>query len=884
MTATDYRTAQSGDDRSEKARRAVENFRRMQPMLNNYARVFTGNPRISVEVSAMNNGATDGKKIWFRPPIALGENHKHNKKLCDRRDRETHLQLCEACAIREEVLVTIYHEIAHICYGTFAQPSSKDKAELIASAVEEAGGKYAQYIAERIRRTPGYITENYMGMAGTVSPFLHTILNALEDARVNNNLFLARRGTKVMFDADTRRVFERGVESPNPDGTVTYLPWNEREQNLQAIIGVFCVASGYDISGWFISEVERALEDQELNELILDSVNAPDVRENYKIAFKVLKRLRELGFCKRPDEPEPEDQPTKPGEPGDETGEGEGGEPEDNADQSGEESGNEEGSGSASGDSGDSGEETEEDERDDSSVSGGSGDTDESSDDADEPADSGDDSESDSPEAEADDTGDGEDETGSDESAPVAGNSDGSPDDDSGADDEGLGDDSDPQDSDELHESGESDEAPSQHGEPGVSADVLPDDGDDSGDAAEGEEEDEEEVTSPTTDEWLDEGEETERESGDPDDQMDTGADKGEGGIEVKEDKPSDLPMGEPEDVQAGLETFGGHEHKPLTAEQQLDEEAVKQAVMQGLYFETPSANVLGVREHHFGKPIINDIGQNMSTAWGAKLYENQMSRHELGIDGDFKPTEAIMGRALLKLRTVLADNQRAHNINHLKSGRVNTRVLGRRAPLGDERLFRKKITPGKRDYFVVLGLDISGSTAGRNLEMIKAAAWAQADLLTRMGIQFAMYGYSGYHGEIRGYYSGLYLDMYVLKEPNEPWNTKTQERLLEIGPDGGNLDGHNLEYMRKVCDKSNATDKIIMYFSDGKMPATNFEEELEILVRELAICKKKGYTVAGVGIRTDSPSKHGLPTVRIDSKDEVIKVVAHLEKLLRGH
>lgn len=858
MTATDYRTAQAGNERSEKARRAVENFRRMQPMLNNYARVFTGNPRISVEVSATNNGATDGKKIWFRPPIELGENHKHNKKLCDRRDRETHLQLCSACAIREEVLVTIYHEIAHICYGTFAQPSDRDKAELIATAVEEAGGKYAEYIAARIRRAPGYLTENYMGMAGTVSPFLHTILNALEDARVNNNLFIARRGTKLMFDADTRRVFERGVESPNPDGTVTYLPWNEREQNLQAIIGVFCVASGYDTTGWFIPEVQTALEDQELNELILDSVNAPDVRENYKIAFKVLKRLRELGFCVRPDEPEPEDQPTKPGESGDETGEGEGGKPEDNADEPSEESGDEENPGSSGGDSGDDSEESEEDGDGDSesTMSGGSGDGDS--------------------EDEADDTGDDADEAGEDESSPVAGNSDGSPDDDSGADDQGLGDDSDSPEPDEPSEGGESDEAPGQPGAPRAGADVEPDARDDSRGATEG---DEEEVDSPTTDEWFDE--DTERESGDPDDQIDTGEDKGEGGIEVEEHEPSSLPMGEPEDVQAGLNQFGHHEDKQPTAEEVADNEAIAQAIMQGMYFETPSVNVVGVREHHFGKPLVNDIGQNMSTAWGSRLYEGQMSRHELGIDGDFKPTENIMGRALLKLRTVLADNQRAHNVNHLKSGRVNTRVLGRRAPFGDERLFRKKITPGKRDYFVVLGLDVSGSTAGRNIEMIKAAAWAQADLLTRMGIPFAMYGYSGYHGQIREYYSGLYLDMYVLKEANEPWNTKTQERLLEIGPDGGNLDGHNLEYMRKVCDQSNATDKIIMYFSDGKMPATNHDEELEILVRELALCKKRGYTVCGVGIRTDSPSKHGLPTVRIDSKDEVIKVIQHLEKQL---
>jgi hypothetical protein len=71
------------------------------------------------------------------------------------------------------------------------------------------------------------------------------------------------------------------------------------------------------------------------------------------------------------------------------------------------------------------------------------------------------------------------------------------------------------------------------------------------------------------------------------------------------------------------------------------------------------------------------------------------------------------------------------------------------------------------------------------------------------------------------------------------------------------------------------------MYYSDGKMPATNHDEELEILRRELALCKKRGYTVAGVGVRTDSPSKHGLPTVQINEKDDIMLVVRHLQKML---
>lgn len=838
MTVTDYRTPeQETQDRSARAKRAVDAFRKMQPMLNNYARVFTGNPRISVEVSATSNGATDGKKIFFRPPIALGDNLKHERKLCDKRDPETLIQLCAACEVRETVLVTIYHEIAHICYGTFAQPSDTDKASLIAQAVEEAGGRYAEYVAARIKRMPKYLTESYMGMAGTVSPYLHTILNALEDARVNNNLFTARRGTKAMFDADTCRVFRTGVESPQPDGSVKYLPWNEREQNLQAILAVFCHASGYDYADWFIPPVVEALADTELQALIAESVASPDVESNYKIAFKVLARLRELGFCVRPDEPEPEEQPTKPGEAGDQTGEGEA---DPNAEQ-------EDGGGDDS------------DEADESGTGG-----------AEQPSPEGGEGEDeDTSETEADGSGDSDEQDGSDEEAdsPVAGDEDGESGDDPGADDEGLGDSSDAPESDESDSSERSDSGADADSSSGAGSDPDGDAGDSAGEDLPVDEADEE-------DEW-------ERAEGNPEDQLDTGADEGEGGIEVKEDEYAHIPMGEPEDVDKGLEVFGHHEDKQPSPEEIADMQAILQAILQGAYFETPSTTVQGVREHYFGKPVLNELGEDMSTAWFGKLCHYSYSRHELGIDGDFKPAENILGPALLKLRTIFADNQRAHQQNHLKSGRVNTRVLGRRAPLGDERLFRKKIIPGKRDYFVAIGLDVSGSTMGRNLELIKAAGWAQADLLNRLGIPFAMFAYSGYHGKREDYYSGLYLDIYHVKDSNEPWNASTQERLQSLGPDGGNLDGHNIEYLRKVCDQSNATDKIIMYYSDGKMPATNHDEELEILRRELALCKKKGYTVAGVGVRTDSPSRHGLPTVQINDKNDIMLVVKHLEKML---
>jgi cobalamin biosynthesis protein CobT len=191
---------------------------------------------------------------------------------------------------------------------------------------------------------------------------------------------------------------------------------------------------------------------------------------------------------------------------------------------------------------------------------------------------------------------------------------------------------------------------------------------------------------------------------------------------------------------------------------------------------------------------------------------------------------------------------------------------------------------PGKKDYFVLIGIDISGSTVGANIRIAKSAALAQATLCARMGIKFAVYAHSGnYHsgGHLGTRATGMDLDIYIIKQADEPWDAKIQERLTKIGPDSANLDGHSIEYYRKRCDERPETHKIILYYSDGKMPAENYEEELEILQREIKICKQKRYTLLGVGIRTDSPARHGLDTVQVDSVEEISKVVKHLERRL---
>jgi len=202
------------DEAIEQAKIALANFRAMQPTLTAYARLLTGNPKARVVADKASNGSTDGTIIYYRPPISLGKKIAHQSFKCDRRN-ELGLMECPACAQREEVLVTIYHEIAHIWFESFQDINDADKSLAIRAAIAELGTKYADKIKARVAMHGSKV--NFMVLAGVVSPFLPILLNCLEDARVNRMLFKALPGVEMMFDADTACIFDLGVEGAQED-------------------------------------------------------------------------------------------------------------------------------------------------------------------------------------------------------------------------------------------------------------------------------------------------------------------------------------------------------------------------------------------------------------------------------------------------------------------------------------------------------------------------------------------------------------------------------------------------------------------------------------------------------------------------------------------
>lgn len=233
--------------------------------------------------------------------------------------------------------------------------------------------------------------------------------------------------------------------------------------------------------------------------------------------------------------------------------------------------------------------------------------------------------------------------------------------------------------------------------------------------------------------------------------------------------------------------------------------------------------------------------------------------------------------KAVNKARLIFEENGRVEYHRNQRRGKLNGRALGKRAWSGDERLFQKRNVPDTRTYEVLIGLDISGSTARGPLDVIRSTAHAMADVCHRAGINFEILAHTGERmssGKNRG---EIMATVYEVKGLKDRWDTDSKRSLARISSGGGNLDGHTMQFYRKRLDASTCTDKIMFYFTDGAMPAANGANERPILERELKLCKQRGYHVVGVGIGTDSPKEFGMDTVIVNGPNDISAVLDRL-------
>lgn len=917
--------------RDERAWEAVKVFRRMLPSLNSFARALTHNPRIRVVMGA--RPETDGNVISICPPIKLGDKIPHVRRDCGLRD-ENYVPVCLACSTEEEIFVNCIHEIAHIVGLSFERTTDEDRTLALTQALQESSDALAERVKQKFNLAPERTRGDYMGLASLVSDFLPPLYNQLEDIRIDNHMFEARKGTKKMYKGDVWKIYNERREGFK-------LP-KELPLNTQMVLGLWIEACEYDYEGWLHPQVEGHLKDPELQNLLWRVANARNAAAVWTLVFPVLACLRKLGYMLSPEERDEQQQMEQEQEPDSEPEEESSGvgdsdeskakpdasegspESDDESESTPDMGGDSEGGlpnqeGEASGDDGvpdSAGEDSE--SAGDEEHAGPSQSAFEDSQDAgeDQQDQQGSDGDSGLPDVEGEDSSEGagdSPDSGSDENlheSPEGAVVD-DPSESSGDMDEASSQAEDAEGSFRDTEGsqggsyGDGAEAPTEgegdgEGDPRDGRDSSDSSGDfgqddgaslpeslDEGDSLDSDSSDwSQDDLAPPGDgqggmvESSTDGDSTELEASDSDDDA-SGESSSESNEEGGESGPIDSGVyrddgavqapapdyGDASGLQEAIDTVHKHGKPDVIGTENTEEEdkSVAKAIIQSMYFETASQTVAGVREHFDNQHVMSENGSDESTGFTRQ------------ISCDMEIPNGVLNPLLLKMKRMFRNNRISSFDADRKSGHVDARVLGTRAwDKNDGRLFGKLSEPEEKDYFVIIAGDISGSQMGVSLSLTKRAMKAQALLCHRAKVPFAIYAHSMVHST-----QGMTLEVYVIKDVDERWTTATEELLDNLSHVAGNLDGHAVEYYRRKIDKIPAQERIIMYYTDGKMPAANHDEELEILQREIRTCKRKNIHLMGVGIRTDSPIRHGLDTVQVDTDDDLVKVVRHLGKML---
>jgi hypothetical protein len=243
----------------------------------------------------------------------------------------------------------------------------------------------------------------------------------------------------------------------------------------------------------------------------------------------------------------------------------------------------------------------------------------------------------------------------------------------------------------------------------------------------------------------------------------------------------------------------------------------------------------------------------------------------------------SMLTPSVSRLRVVFAQNRKTGLERSLKSGpRLDPAHLARAGYEEQPRIFGRHNVPKNRDWFVLVGIDMSSSTRSNGADYAeKMAGHAVGDLLHTLGIRFAMYTHTACSD---ANYKSTLLEIVEIKRPDQNWKERgVQEMLFAQSGRSTNLDGHTLEQYRKMILAERATDKLLLYFTDGEMPGSNFDEELVLLKENIEILRRNRVNLIGCGYRTDSPSRHGLDTIQYNEPNDVKSIVEGLEaRLLR--
>lgn len=255
----------------------------------------------------------------------------------------------------------------------------------------------------------------------------------------------------------------------------------------------------------------------------------------------------------------------------------------------------------------------------------------------------------------------------------------------------------------------------------------------------------------------------------------------------------------------------------------------------------------------------------------GPLMYSDSVSAHS-------RSNDLALGGLVGRARRVFSDNRAVKRTTGQPRGRVEPTLLGKRAwNPEDNRVFGSRVRPTAPSYSVLIGMDDSYSTVGRGIaELIRNCADAMGQLCARTGVEFSIYAHTTSEG---GWNQAYDMEIYQLKTWSEQWTPKARARLGRLEPGNTNQDGSILRLYRRQLQSRPTTRKILLYFTDGEIPGTGGEAEAAIMRSEVQACRRAGITLLGVGIKTRSPEKFGIPTVSLDGSADISHVLEFLAK-----
>lgn len=352
----------------------------------------------------------------------------------------------------------------------------------------------------------------------------------------------------------------------------------------------------------------------------------------------------------------------------------------------------------------------------------------------------------------------------------------------------------------------------------------------------------------------------------------DSGEDQSEGGSSGGDEDPGTSPgeeaeAGEPDEVDPAdlrrlVESATGHDGSLDGdfdgADPELPER-IEECQSQVVHLGTASEHLEGIRI--FGRARADGRGP----LEGASRDQRTLSAQD--------PPESVVGALVGRARVVFSDNVTVKRQRNATRGRVSPTVLGKRAwNPEDQRLFERRQRPDTPSYSVLIGMDNSGSTASERIaQTLRETTLAAAVMCQRVGVEVSVFAHT------TG--SGRYAHLYEIKGPDDPWTPQIGDDLRRLKIGMTNFDGSTMRAYRRILAPRSASRKVLLYFTDGYIPGTGGHHEESIMREEVALCRKQGITLLGVGAHTSSPEEYGIPTVRLDRVEDVKRVLEFLAK-----